>query len=99
MVKGLLHIDQIGICKGYVYGKQVKRSFPIGSAWRAFAPLELIHAELCGPMQTESLGGSQFFLMFTDDYTCMSWVYFLKYKSQAFENFMKFKAFVEKQSG
>jgi len=29
----------------------------------------------------------------------MSWVYFLKYKSEVFENFKRFKALVEKQSG
>ncbi|XP_057248305.1 uncharacterized protein LOC130590257 [Beta vulgaris subsp. vulgaris] len=34
----------------------------------------------------------------TDDYTRMSWVYFLKWKSEAFENFKKFKALVENQS-
>ena len=28
----------------------------------------------------------------------MSWVYFLKYKSEVFENFKRFKALVEKQS-
>jgi len=28
----------------------------------------------------------------------MSWVYFLKHKSETFEIFKKFKAFVEKQS-
>jgi len=28
----------------------------------------------------------------------MSWVYFLKYKSEAFENFKKIKVFVKKQS-
>lgn len=29
----------------------------------------------------------------------MSWIYFLKFKSETFENFKKFKALVEKQSG
>ena len=29
----------------------------------------------------------------------MSWVYFLKFKSEVFENFKRFKALVEKQSG
>jgi len=29
----------------------------------------------------------------------MSWVWFLKFKSETFENFKKFKVFVEKQSG
>lgn len=36
--------------------------------------LELIHAALCGPIQTTSLGGSNFFLLSTDDYSIMSWV-------------------------
>ena len=61
--------------------------------------LELVHADLCGPMKTESLNGSRYFLMFTDDLTRMSWVYFLSLKSDALEMFKKFKAYVEKQSG
>lgn len=55
--------------------------------------------DLCGPMKIESLGGSRYFLLFTGDFSRMSWVYFLKFKSEAFENFKKFKTFVEKQSG
>ena len=50
-------------------------------------------------MSVESLGGSRYFLLFTDDYSRMSWVYFLKFKSEVFENFKRFKALVEKQSG
>jgi len=50
-------------------------------------------------MKTESLGGSRYFLLFTDDYSHMSWAYFLNFKSEAFENFRKFKALVEKQTG
>ena len=52
-----------------------------------------------GPMNTKSFGGSQYFLLFTDDYSRMSWVYFLKLKSETFDNFWKFKALVERQSG
>lgn len=33
------------------------------------------------------------------DFSRMSWVYFLKYKSEAFENFRKSKALVKNQSG
>ena len=59
-------------------------------------PLELIYADLCGPIQTESMGGNWFFLLFTNDYNMMSWVYFLKNKSQTFELFTHVKALVEK---
>ena len=99
MVVGLLEIGELVFCKGSVYGKQSRRSFPVGKSWRALNCLELVHADLCRPMQTKSLGGSHYFLLFTDDYSRMSWVYFFKFKSETFENFKKFKVLVEKQSG
>lgn len=58
-----------------------------------------MHSDLCGPMQTASLGGSRYFLLFIDDYSRMSWIYFLKNKSETFEHFQKFKAFAENQTG
>ncbi|KAL4035058.1 hypothetical protein IC575_003732 [Cucumis melo] len=99
MVIGLPKISAINICEGCVYGKQTRKSFPIGKAWRASKCLELIHAGLCGPMQTKSFGRSFYFLIFIDDYSRMSWIYFLESKSETFEKFKHFKAKVEKQSG
>ena len=49
-------------------------------------------------MNTESFCGSRYFLLITDDYSHMSWVYFLKFKSKTFGYFKNFKALVEKQS-
>ncbi|KAL4032489.1 hypothetical protein IC575_005567 [Cucumis melo] len=72
MVIGLPKISAINICEGCVYGKQTQKSFPIGKAWRASKCLELIHVDLCGPMQTKSLGGCFYFLIFIDDYSRMS---------------------------
>ena len=99
MVFGLPKINTLDVCEGCIYSKQSKKSFPIGKAWRASNCLELIHADLCGPTNTKSFGGSQYFLLFTDDYSHMSWVYFLKLKYEIFDNFRKFKALVERQSG
>ncbi|KAL4353579.1 hypothetical protein GQ457_06G019510 [Hibiscus cannabinus] len=99
MVLGLPKIGSLDLCEGCIYGKQTRKPFPVNKAWRATKCLELIHADLCGPMQTESLGGSHYFLLFTDDYSRMSWVYFLENKSETFEKFQKFKAMVENQSG
>lgn len=58
-----------------------------------------MHADVCGPISVKSMGGSQYFQLFTNDYSRMSWIYFLKFKSETFENFKKFKALVEKQNG
>ena len=38
MVKGLPIIDDIDIYEGCIYGKQARRSFPSGQAWRASTP-------------------------------------------------------------
>ncbi|RVW37270.1 Retrovirus-related Pol polyprotein from transposon TNT 1-94 [Vitis vinifera] len=99
MVFGLPKIDSVNVCEGCIYGKQSKKPFPKGRSRRASSCLEIIHADLCGPMQTASFGGSRYFLLFTDDHSRMSWVYFLQSKAETFETFKKFKAFVEKQSG
>jgi len=61
MVFGLPKLDDLGFCKSCVYGKQSQKPFPIGKGWRASKCLDLIHADLCGPMDTKSLGGSRFF--------------------------------------
>lgn len=37
-------------------------------------------------------------MLITDDFTRMSWVFFLILKSDAFEKFQEFKAFVKKES-
>ncbi|MCI33542.1 retrovirus-related pol polyprotein from transposon tnt 1-94, partial [Trifolium medium] len=74
-------------------------SFPKESSSRAQKPLELIHTDVCGPIKPRSLGKSNYFLLFIDDFARKIWVYFLKEKSEVFENFKKFKAQVEKESG
>lgn len=99
MVFGLPKLESLVFCEGCVYGKQSRKPFPVGKAWRASKCLELVHADLCGPMNIESLGGSRYFLLFTDDCSRMSWVYFLENKSEAFDRFKKFKAVVERASG
>ena len=89
-------IDKLVFCEGYGYITQHKPSFLVGKACRATNCLEFIDTDLCSPMSMESLGGSQYLLLFTDDNSCISWVHFLKYNSKTFKNFKRFKALVEK---
>ena len=66
---------------------------------RSSEKLQLVHTDICGPMQTKSFAGSRYFITFTDDYYCCCKAYFLKTKSEALEKFKEFKAAVEKESG
>ena len=100
MVRGLScinHPDQV--CEGCSLGKQFTKSFPKESTTRAQKPLKLIHTNVCGPIKPSSLGKNNYFLLFIDDFSRKTWVYFLKQKSEAFRAFKKFKGVVEKESG
>ncbi|KAD5961432.1 hypothetical protein E3N88_12905 [Mikania micrantha] len=65
--------------------------------WRASRKLELVHADLCGPITPSTLAGRRYFLLLVDDYSRYMWVYFLKTKDEAFGCFKSFKEMVELQ--
>jgi len=90
---------EVDTCESCIMGKQHSKSFPKGVSWRANILLELIHTKICGPMRTLSIGSQRYFLIFIDNFSRMTWFYFLKEKLETFATFMKFKALVEKQKG
>ena len=45
-----------------------------------------------------SLGGYSYYLIFTDDYSRKTWIYFLKKKDEVFTWFCHFKALIENQT-
>ena len=99
MVKGLPIIHkQCNTCEDCITGKLHRDNFP-SSTSRAKEQLELVHTDLCGPMQTQSIGGIFYFLTFIDDFSKKTWIYFIGYKSETFSKFKEFKALTEKQSG
>ena len=63
MVSGLPPIEDISFCESCIYGKQFRRTFPVTPAWRASTSLELVHSDICGPMNTLSLGGNKYFFI------------------------------------
>ena len=89
---------EFDFCEHCVYGEQNYVRFPIG-ATRERGILELFHSDVFGPMSAPSLGGSQYYVFFIDEFSKMTWLYFFKKKSEVFENFQEFKALVENQIG
>ena len=88
MVHGLPHISSTNsVCEGCVLGKQHRKMFEKGKAWRAKEPLQLIHSDICGPLKVPSLYRTVYFLTFIDDFSRKSWFYFLKNKSEVFSIF------------
>ncbi len=77
-----------------VYGKQNRVSFP-SSAKRAKHILELVHSDLFGPVKVPSLGKLVYYVSFINDFSRITWIYFLNYKSEFFDRLKEFKALLE----
>jgi hypothetical protein len=60
-------------------------------------PLEIVHTDLVGPTITKGLKGEKHFMLLVDDYTRMTAVFFLRNKSEDFENFRVYKEMVENE--
>jgi transposase InsO family protein len=67
-------------CEGCMYGKAHRLKF--GTRERATAPGQLMHADVCGPFETNSAKGYRYFVLFKDDFSRYRYVYFLKEKSE-----------------
>nr|GEV46192.1 hypothetical protein [Tanacetum cinerariifolium] len=52
--------------------------------------LHLLYMDLCGPMSIASTNGKRYILVIVDDYSCYTWVHFLRSKDEAPEVIIKF---------
>ncbi|KAM1393925.1 hypothetical protein ACFX2F_030029 [Malus domestica] len=99
MVSGLPQIkDSSRVCENCMVGKQPRDPFPKRSTWMASQNLQLIHADICGPIKPSSNSKKRYLLTFIDDFTRKTWVYFLVEKSEAFRFFKVFKSLVENET-
>ena len=86
-------------CEGCTVGKMHRNPFPKQSQHRATKLYEVIHSDVCGPMQVESKGGNKYMVTFTDDNSRYATVYFIKNKDEVLTKFKEYVSFVENQSG
>jgi transposase InsO family protein len=87
-----------GVCEGCVLRKHPQEKFVKGKSQQAFAPLDLIHNDLMGPFSHPSINKVRFVLIFVDDFSRFTWIYFLRQKFEVFQHLKDFKALVETQS-
>ena len=76
-------------CLGCLSGKMHRSPFPVGRT-RATQIGQLIHSDVCGPMQVSTPKGCRFFVLFTDDFSGWRVVYFLKEKSEVPDHFKNY---------
>ena len=86
-------------CEGCAVGKSVRYPFPKVGSKKSTGILDLVHSDVCGPLNIASVGGSIYFLTFIDDYSNFVCVYMLKKKSAVLEKFIEYLAMAENFSG
>lgn len=92
---GQLAKVNLPICEPCLAGKACRK--PFGKAQRATQLLELVHSDICGPMNVRARHGASYFLTFIDDYSRYGSVYLLSHRSEALDCFKRFLAEVENQ--
>ena len=80
------------MCEQCIYGKATYSS----SSSKTTSIKELIHSDLMGPFKPRSRGGHRYFLTFIDDFPAFA-IYFLKRKSETFEKFKLYHAYLTNQ--
>lgn len=97
MVEGLDYdiSEELELCEACIGGKHHRSKFDKSStlAQRNLWPWS---TDVCGKLNTRSLGGAEYFVTFVDDSTHYVWVYPLKHKDEVFPGM---EALVEKSSG
>ena len=89
-----LDYESLGTCEPCLMGKITKTPFS-GTMERVTDLLEIIHTDVCGPMNIEARGRYHYFLIFTDDLSRYGYIYLMKHKSETFKKFKEFQSEVE----
>ncbi|KAL0381962.1 UNVERIFIED_CONTAM: Retrovirus-related Pol polyprotein from transposon TNT 1-94 [Sesamum calycinum] len=92
------NLDNLPACGSCLKRKMTKKPF-VGQSKLANSLLDLIHTDVYGPLNTQATDGFSYFITFTDDHSQYSYVYLMRYKSEAFVRFKEFRLEVENQTG
>ncbi|KAG8496860.1 hypothetical protein CXB51_008026 [Gossypium anomalum] len=88
------------ILKNYVHclvGKQRIVLFKCHPPSRKLDLLELVHSNVCGPLNGRSHSGALYFVTFINDCLSKLWVYALKRKDHVLDVFKQFQSLVERE--
>jgi hypothetical protein len=88
---------KLPFCEVCAQANNIRKPYS-GSHDRVLNVLQLVHTDVCGPLPT-SIGGSRYYVSFTDDCSRFTHLYFIRQKSEVFEKFKEYKLVVEKQTG
>jgi hypothetical protein len=82
------------VCDACQQAKSHQLPYPKSSSVSSH-PLELIFSDIWGPAPS-SVGNYKYYVSFIDDFSKITWIYLLKFKSEVFQKFNEFQTLVER---
>lgn len=89
---------EVDRCETCSMGKQCRLPFRTSRS-ESNKILQLVHSDVVGPMENQSIGHARYLLTLVDDYSKKVFVYFLRAKSDVSSTIIDFKKFIENQTG
>ena len=86
------------LCADCMKEKMTRLPFPSGRN-RADDIGQLIHSDVCGPMQVISPGGARYYVIFKDDYSGWTVIHFIQCKSEVEEKFKNYTTRLRVEKG
>nr|GEY83515.1 hypothetical protein [Tanacetum cinerariifolium] len=92
LVQGLpkMKFKKYHLCSACEQGKIHRKHHKSKTDFASNKPLYLLHMDLCGPMRIQSVNEKRYVLVFIDDYSWYTWVFFLHSKDEASEVIISF---------
>ncbi|MFV0960846.1 hypothetical protein QML37_31640, partial [Klebsiella pneumoniae] len=73
------------------YARMTKPSFTLSNS-SSEKSFDLIHSDVWGPALVDSFEGYKYYIIFIDVFSKVTWIYFMKHKSEVFRLFTQFHA-------
>jgi transposase InsO family protein len=81
-------------CETCVQAKMTRKPFK-NNRTKAKFPLEIIHTDVCGPIEVPTWDNKKYFVTFLDDFTHFCVVYLISFKSEVFDKVKLFISLAE----
>lgn len=87
------------VCECCMEGKSARLPFPPVIQRKSSQVLDIVHTDICGPMQNITPSGNKYFMVIIDDFTRFTKTYLLKQKSEAVDKLKEYVRWVENLFG